>query len=132
MIAIKVFTTSGKYIGMTKFIPQSSNGIWEYPLYAVLNQKEFEAGLNFHLVHLIDDQKEFVYSVGEASLGSLINGDEYSTVRIGESGNIQISVKASPPEETGIFMDMLKWVTSIAEEQMMQKIVDQVKFFFNF
>jgi hypothetical protein len=82
---------------------------------------------------LIDEQKEFLYAFGDSPLIDISQDDgRYTNIQLGNCGAIQIDAQLEMSQSTDIFKRVMEWSTVKAEEQIIQKIVEQVIYHFMF
>nr|KAJ3422711.1 hypothetical protein HK105_006770 [Polyrhizophydium stewartii] len=130
-VSCRVSSSTGRELGRTSELVQSSNPQWDERVYAIMSEREVSGGLRFGLVHHVPGRSESLFAVGQLhveGLRAVMDMDDglETLIQLGSYGKLLVRVHVSRIEDTNFLVSMTEWVTSAALDGFVECFVDQI------
>jgi hypothetical protein len=128
LIRARITNKSGKVIGRTGVIRQTSSPSWDTPIYAVFDTNS--PILNLGIVHYMDQYQESLFSFASFSTAGLSVGAPIQTrVSFGDYGHVIVECELMPENKSSL-LGIVNWMCNTNEEIMTEYIVEQLSYDF--
>lgn len=93
-----------------------------------MSQAQIKEGLIFQIIHLLDTQKEFIFTYGDVLVDSIasVGGPIKTCIGLWDGSQLQIETSIATYEDVYVLEEMLAWLTMRNEEKMIETIVNQL------
>ncbi|KAH9267667.1 hypothetical protein BASA84_000559 [Batrachochytrium salamandrivorans] len=130
-LSCRITSSTGRVLGCTKRILQSSNAAWSEMVYSLMTESEIVEGLHFCVLHHVPGKAESQYAVGKAvidNISSVMNteGGLETLVQLGSYGRLLVRISISVPEDIVFLSTLVDLRIKSSVEQCIESFVDQL------